>query len=227
MKWLFQWVFRLIITLIALIVALVLFKDAIIKALVERQIRSQTGMDVKIGKFSAGILSPVVNIENFKLYNPPEFGGTPFLDIPELHAEYDRVELLAGRKLHLTLLRLNLAELNVVKNDAGHTNLANVRWKVPLRAAGRRDEFPFPVIDVLNLSVGKARLIDLKNPRHNREFHPNLQNQIFKNVKSADDVNGILFIIWLRSGGGLMGVAHDLSEQLRLRTGTHGAGSAR
>jgi uncharacterized protein involved in outer membrane biogenesis len=201
MKWLFKWIFRLVLLMIVLIVALILSKDAILKALVERQIRSQTGMDVKIGKFSAGILSPVVNIEKFKLYNPPEFGGTPFLDIPELHVEYDRFAL-AGRKLHITMLRLNVAELNVVKNDVGHTNLTGVRWKVPTRSAGRRDEIPFPVIDVLNLSVGKARFIDLKTPKHNREYRPNLQNQVFKDVKSADDLNGILFMIWLRSGGG-------------------------
>jgi hypothetical protein len=201
MKWLFKWVFRLVLLVIGLVVVLVLSKDAILKALVERQIRAQTGMDVKIGKFSVGILSPVVNVENFKLYNPPEFGGTPFLDIPELHVEYDRAAL-AGRKLHLTLLRLNLAELNVVKNDAGHTNLTSARWKAPSRGAGRRGGVQFPVIDVLNLSVGKARFMDLKNPKHNREYQPNLQNQIFKNVKSADDWNAILLMIWLRSGGG-------------------------
>jgi len=203
MKWLFKWISRLVFLVIALVVALVLSKDVILKSLVERQIRAQTGMDVKIGKFSAGVLSPVVDIENFKLFNPPEFGGTPFLDIPELHVEYDRFAL-AGRKLHLTLLRLNLAELNVVRNDAGHTNLTNLRWKASLRGAGRRDGIPFPAIDVLNLSVGKARFIDLKNSKHNREYRPNLQNQIFKNVKSEDDVKGILFMIWLRSGGGFV-----------------------
>jgi len=219
MKWLFKWIFRLVLLLIALIVALVWFKDAILKALVERQIRVQTGMDVKIGKFSAGILSPVVNIENFKLYNPPEFGGTPFLDIRELHVEYDR-GALAGRRLHFTLLRLNLADLNVVKNDAGHTNLTGVRWKTPSRGAGRRDELQFPIIDVLNLSVGKARFMDLKNPRHNREYRPNLQNQIFKDVKSADDLNGILFIIWLRSGGGFVKAAGEF-------IGTPNSGSVR
>jgi len=197
MKWLFKWIFRLIFLVVVLIVVLVLFKDAVLKAVVERQIHLQTGMDVKIGKLSVGILSPVVDIEKLKLYNPPEFGGTPFLDIPELHAEYDRIAL-AGRKLHLTLLRVNLAELNVVKNDAGRTNVTNLRWK----DAGRRDEVPFPAIDVLNLSVGKARFMDLKNPTHNREYRPGMQNQVFRDVKSQEDLEGILFMIWLRSGGG-------------------------
>ncbi len=201
MKWLFKWAFRLIFLAIALVAAFVLSKDAILKSLVERQIRAQTGMDVKIGKFSAGILSPVVDIEKLTLYNPPEFGGTLFLDVPVLHVEYSRLGL-AERKLHLTLLRLNVAELNVVKNDTGHTNVASFRWKPPARGAKPQDKIPFPVIDVLNLSVGKARFIDLKNPNRNREYRPNLQNQVFKDVKSEDDVRGILFMIWLRSGGG-------------------------
>lgn len=200
MKWLFKWAFRLGFLAIALVVALVLSKDAILKSLVERQIRAQTGMDVKIGKFSAGLLSPVVDIEKLTLYNPPEFGGTLFLDVPVLHVEYSRLGL-AEKKLHLTLLRLNVAELNVVKNDAGHTNVTNFRWKPPKQGARPQDKIQFPVIEVLNLSVGKARFIDLKNPRHNREYRPNLQNQIFKDVKSEDDVRAILFMIWLRSGG--------------------------
>jgi len=207
MKWLFKWAFRLLFLVIALVVALVLSKDAILKSLVERQIRAQTGMDVKIGKFSAGILSPVVDIENLKLYNPPEFGGTLFLDAPVLHVEYNRFAL-AGRELHLTLLRLAVTELNVVKNDVGHTNVTNFRWKFPTQGSGQPDKVPFPVIDVLNLSVGKARYIDLKNSNHNREYHPNLQNQIFKNVRSEDDVRAILFMIWLRSGGAVTSANH-------------------
>jgi uncharacterized protein involved in outer membrane biogenesis len=202
MKWLFKWTFRLIFLAIALVVAIVLSKNSILKTLVERQIRAQTGMDVKIGKFSAGMLSPVVDIQNLKLYNAPEFGGTLFLDIPALHVEYSRIAL-ADRTLHLTLLRLNIAELNIVKNEAGRTNVTNLRWESLSHGAERLDEVPFPVIDVLNLSVGKVRFIDLKDPKQNREFHPDLQDQVFKNVKSAADLNAILFMIWLRSGGGV------------------------
>jgi len=205
MKWLFKWTFRLIILAIALVVALVLSKDAILKSLVERQIRAQTGMDVKMGKFSAGLLSPVVDIENLKLYNPPEFGGTLFLDAPVLHVEYNRFAL-AGRKLHLTLLRLAITELNIVKNDVGQTNVTNFRWASPAQGARHSDKIQFPVIDVLNLSVGKARFIDLKNSNHNREYRPNLQNVIFRDVKSEGDVRNILFMIWLRSGGAVTSV---------------------
>lgn len=197
---LIKWLFILLFVAVALIVGLLLSKDAIAKAAAEQQIRAQTGMDVKIGRFSIGLLSPVVTIENFKLYNTPEFGGTPFLDIPELHLEYDRVAF-ARRQLRITLLRLNLAELTLVRNDRGKTNIASFA-AAPPRAAKTTNMVQFVGVDVMNLSVGKAHFIDLNNPGKNREFKANLQNQVFRNVKTTGDLYGVLILLWLRSGGG-------------------------
>lgn len=208
MKWLFKWVLRLAILLVVVIVGLLLSLDSILKALVERQIRAGTGMDVKIGKLSVGLLSPAVTMENLKLYNPAKFGGAPFLDIRELHVEYDRAAL-TRRTLHVKLMRLNLVELNVVNSDAGHTNLASLQPVPPPRAPGA-DEWIFTGVDVLNLTVGTVRFIDLKNPRRNQQFNPNLQNQVFRNVKTTADLYGILVMIWLRSGGGPLQVNRGL-----------------
>jgi hypothetical protein len=203
MKFLFKWAFRLVIVLVVLVIIALLSLDSIIKSVVAREIRAQTGMDVKIGKFSFGLLSPVVTIEDFKLYNPAEFGGTPFLDIRELHVEYDR-EAMSRRELHITLLRLSITELNVVKNDLGGTNLLAFQAK-PAPGKSPADEIKFLGIDVLNLSVGKMRFMDLKNRSRDRELYPNLQNQVFKNIKTTGDLYAILIVLWLRSGGGLVG----------------------
>src|ERR1041385_5476467 len=107
MKFVFKWALRLAILLVVLFL---LSLDSLLKAAVTRQIRAQTGLEARIEKFSAGIFSPVVTIENFKLYNPADFGGGPFLNIRELHVEYDRAAL-GRRTVHLKLLRLDLAEL--------------------------------------------------------------------------------------------------------------------
>jgi hypothetical protein len=201
MKSLLKWAFRLTVLFVVLVVVFLLSLDSIIKAMVERQIRTQTGMDVKIGKFSFGLLSPVVTIEEFKLFNTAEFGGTLFLDIRELHVEYDR-GAMAHRELHITLLRLNLTELNLVKNDLGGTNLMALQTKTASSKTAAVDELQFRGIDVLNLSVGKMRFIDLRNRARDREFYPNLQNQVFKNIKTTGDLYGVLIMLWLRSGGG-------------------------
>jgi hypothetical protein len=119
---------------------------------------------------------------------------------------------LRQRKLHVALMRFHLNELEVVKNEAGRTNIVTLLNRVEERlpATGGLNrmlgDFQFTGIDVLNLTLGKAKYVDLQNPRNNREIDLNFQNQIFKNVKSTADVYGILFMIWLRSGGNLFAV---------------------
>jgi hypothetical protein len=206
MKWLFKWAFRLMLVLAAIIILGLLLKDFILRASLERKIRARTGMDVQVGKFSSGLFSPVFTIQKLKLYNTAEFGGTPFLDVPELHVEFDPVAL-RQRKLHIKLLRFNLNELDVVRNELGQTNVVGLINLAQTHGSHKDSlrqllgDFEFTGIDVLNLSLGKAKYVDLKDARNNREIQVKLQNQIFKNVKSEGDVYGILFMIWLQSGG--------------------------
>ena len=199
MKRLIKWLFILILVVVAIVVGLLLSKDAILKAAVEQQIHAQTGMDAKIGRLSLGLLTPVVTIENLRIHNTPEFGGTPFLDIRELHVEYDR-DALAQRKLKITLLRLNLEELTVVRNANGTTNLSTLKWQPssPPKLAG---DVEFRGVDVMNLSLGKIQLIDLKEPRNSRIRNVNLQNQVFHNVRTPGDLYGVLVLLWMRSSG--------------------------
>jgi hypothetical protein len=224
MKWLFKWLFRLAVLSLVLIVALVLSKDAITKAVAEQRIRARTGMDVKIGRCSVGILSPVVTIENLKLYNRPEFGGTPFLDIRELHVEYDRAAL-RHRKLHVTLMRFSLTELTVVKNEAGQTNLVSLMTEPVARHTGSRirdraRDLEFAGIDVLNLSLGKVRFLDLKDPRQNSALDLGVKNQVFRNVNSEGDMFGVLLMIWLRSGGGNQPVGETIPSRVTSPVGS-------
>ncbi len=206
LKRLFKWALRLIALLLVLAVVLLLARNAILKAVAEREIRAQTGMDVSIGRLSVGLLSPVVDIGKLKLYNPPQFGGTLLLDAPELHAEYD-ADALARRRLHVKLLRLNLAELNVVRNETGQTNLLDLMSKATTAQPGGKGwgRIEFTGVDVLNLSLGRLRYVDLKQPQHSRELKSDAHERIFNDVKTEADLYGVLFLIWLRSGGSTAG----------------------
>ena len=219
MRRLFKWTFRIVALLVVAVVLLLVFKDAILRRMAEHQIRSELGMDVKIGRLSSGLLSPVVTIENLKLYNTPEFGGTEFLIIPELHIEFD-ADALAQQKLRIKLVRFNLAELDVVKNLAGETNIVTMLAKMPkgklaphgVHVGGKK--FEFESIDVLNLSLGRMRFIDLKNRNNDRDATLNIDNQVFNNVKTEGDVYGMLFLIWLRSGGASLVKPQDIANDL-------------
>jgi hypothetical protein len=206
-KFIFKWVFRLVLLAVVLVVIFFLSLDTILRVVMENRIRAQTGMDAEIGKFHLGLTEPVVTIKNLKLYNSPEFGGTPFLDIPEIHIEYDRLAL-AKHEIHLTLMRFNLGELDIVKNEAGRTNIFSLGVTLSDKKSSgasaaefkKQTGFEFKSIDVLNVSVGTAKYIDLKDQRNNRTQKIGIENQVVKNVQSPAELAGLAVLIALRSG---------------------------
>jgi hypothetical protein len=208
MKWIFKWLLRLVILVVVLVVVFFLSLDTILRLVMENRIRAQTGMDAEIGKFSLGLATPTITIKDFKLFNPPSFGGTLFLDIPEIHVEYDRAAL-AKRELHVTLLRFNLGELDIVKNEAGQTNIFAIASLPSVKKPGgetgaksfaKETGYDFTGIDVLNVSVSTAKYIDLKDQKNNREQKIGIENCVMKNVKTPIDLAGLAMLIALRGG---------------------------
>lgn len=210
MKFIFKWALRLFLLLIVLAVVAVLSIDPICRVIVQNRIREQTGMDAQIGKFSVGLLSPTLTIRDLKLYNPPDFGGTLFLDIPEIHAEYDRAAL-AKSDLRVTLLRFNLAELDIVKNQSGQTNIFSLAAIKPPKKGDKAKSaktisftketgLEFKGVDVLNVSIGKFQFIDLNDQKNNRSQDVGISNLVMKNVKSPTDLAGLGLLVGLKSG---------------------------
>ena len=206
-KFIIKWLLRVAVLAVILLVVVLLSYNAILRVYLERQIRAQTGMDAEIGRFSLGLTEPTMTIQNFRLYNPPAFAGTPFLDIREIHVEYDPTAL-ARRELHITLMRFNLAEIDIVKNQAGLTNIFSLGLAVPGKKLGgktgasftRQTGLEFKGVDVLNVSIGTAKYIDLNNQRNNRTQVIGIQNCVLKNVKTSADLGGLAAFIALRSG---------------------------
>jgi hypothetical protein len=209
MKFIFKWLLRLVVLAVVLAVVLFLSLDSILRVVIQHNIRAQTGMEAEIGKFHFGLTQPVVEIKDLQLFNSAEFGGTPFLNLPEIHVEYDRAAL-AKREIHLTLLRFNLGELDIVKNEAGQTNLFALGMAVPMQKnittsqgldeIKKRTGLDFKGIDVLNVSVGTAKYIDLQNPKNNRGQKIGIENQVIKNVRTPADLAGLAVLVALRSG---------------------------
>jgi hypothetical protein len=101
-----------------------------------------------------------------------------------------------------------------VKNQAGQTNIFLAGVKMPSKKSGgggggnatanfkkQTGGYDFKGIDVLNVSVGKLKYIDLKNPQNNREQDIDLDDCVTPNVKSQADLGPLLAIIVLRSDG--------------------------
>ncbi len=200
-KFVMRWVFRSIILGIVLLVALILLRDQILKSILESRLRTSTGAEVKIGSVQTGLMRPTITVDNFVLYNTAEFGGGPFLDIPELHLEY-AADARGRGDLKFKVVRLDLRELSIVESLRGTTNLLDMtaRLEKTQRPGDTNATLQFHGIDTLNLSVGKIRYISLRRPGRNQDINVGLRNEIVQNVRTWNDMAGLLFKILFRAG---------------------------
>jgi len=220
MKRLFRWAFYLFLVIVVLLVAGVLLLDRIVKELIQRNISAQTGLEAKIESVSVGISTPTFTMDGLTLYNTPEFGGGPMLKMPELHIEYD-VNAIRSRQLHLRLVRLNISEVDAIKDNKGRLNfqvLQDKNKETFANATNGSSGFTFTGIDTLNLSLGKLRLSTLGTTNQDSEISFGIQNQVFHNVKSEADLSGVGVILAARqalgSSSGSNRTAQNLLKQL-------------
>lgn len=211
MKFIFRWAFRLFLLFIVLLVAAVLLMNTIIKSVLENRIREQSGRDVKIGNLDLSLLNSRLTIENFKLYNTAELGGGPFLELPELHIELDR-EALSRRELHFKLIRLHLAELNIVQSQSGRGGIAQFPQLNPQALTNQvihtrprqGDQLQFAGIDTLNLTLGRIKQIDLRQPANSREYPLGVTNRVFTDIRNERDLQIKLLPLLFQTAGPLL-----------------------
>ncbi len=205
-SWFFKFLWWITFVVLACVIIVIANREWIAKELLERQIRIITDLEPEMGDFTFGVLDPAVSFSNLRLYNPPQFGGTLFLDIPDLHVKYDRAAL-RRHELHIAFMRMDLRELDVVRNSAGVTNIASFINNLAPRAAsgggGRTfaplNGYKFTGIDVLNISIGKVKFVDLKDQRRNRSAAIGLSNLIYTNVVTSSDLHDLSAKLWYRS----------------------------
>jgi uncharacterized protein involved in outer membrane biogenesis len=213
-RWLFRIALGLFILGVAAVVAAIFLRDTIVREVLTRRMRAATGMEVKIGSVHVGLRSPTMTIKGFKLYNTAAFGGSLCLDMPELHVEYDPAAARSGT-IHLPLVRLNLARIELVKDKQGRSNFDAIekQGKQSAPHANSLNGFKFGGIDTLNLSFGKLLVSDLRSGEE-EEVDFGIKNQILHNVKSQADLTGVAVLLAMRgsSSAGHSGI--DFNELL-------------
>jgi uncharacterized protein involved in outer membrane biogenesis len=208
---LLKWIFRIALALLTLaVIAAIIFLltyNSILRNTIQHEVQAQTGMDTQIGNFKLALTAPTLRLQGIKIANPPDFGGAPFLDISEIYLDYDTAAF-AKKQIHIKLARINLTELDIVKNQNGQTNIfAFVKLPSPQNKNGAPLQFNFKKqtgydfigIDRLNISFGKVKFIDLANPQNDREQNIGIDSLVMQNVKSPRDLAGLAALIDLRS----------------------------
>ncbi len=186
MRFLFRWIFRLVVLAVLVGVALFVFRDAILEEITEQRLSARTGLDVRIDRLELALLKPTVTIEGFRVYNPSEFGGGAFLDLRELHVEYHRKPLAQGR-MRFKLLRVDLDEMTLVRGRDGRWNFQEIGERINARRPEYEEPLAFAGIDVLNLSVGQVKRVDLEAGGAARVYRADLRDELFTELYYPSD----------------------------------------
>ena len=172
-------------------------KNAIAKTAVQSLCQTMTGLELHIRRLNIGVLTTLIDIQDLRLHNPPEFQDRVMFDLSEVYVDYNLRSILSG-KVHLEELRLDLKELTIIRNEQGQLNLdslkaAGAKKKAPEEKEAAREaapaeekkELPEIQIDRLVLKVGKVIYKDYsKGPEPNvQEFDVNL-NETYENISN-------------------------------------------
>ncbi len=192
-----RWIYRTIVIGLLLIIGAYLLRDPLLQSITEKRITECTGLDARMKDLDVALLDQRATIENLRIYNPAEYGGGVMLDIAELHFELDAKALRDG-KLHFQLIRLDVAELNMVTDITGRTNFEALRDFRAARRARRPKSGPlddlidptleFTGIDMLNLSVGRFTKTVLNRTGPPEVIEVNSRNAVYQRIRSKADL---------------------------------------
>jgi uncharacterized protein involved in outer membrane biogenesis len=222
MKKFLRWSLYVLIALIVLVVIAFLSVDSIVKRIAQKRILAETGLVAEIGKFHIGFSDHSLTIKNFKLLNPSEFGGGTFVELPELHVEYD-LEAIRSNVVHLRVVRIDLAALNVVENKDGKRNVDVLMKPAPrghVPSAPRNPAttnapaapslpFKFGGIDKLQVTLGATKYSSAKFPERSFDRDLGIKNEVFRDIKNEQDLQTVGIVLSLKAG-----LANLLQEKL-------------
>lgn len=207
MKKVLRWFAGIAVVLLLLVIAAFSSIDRIAKSIAEKRLRDETGMEAQIGKINISFTTGSIQIQNLKLTNPPEFGGSTFLDLPELYVEYD-FEALRNNRLHLKNIRIHLSEIHIVQNKDGRKNTDLFDTQKTKKKSSNSDreksDFQFDGIDFFEISVGEAKFSSALYPAQNFDRNLGIQNRTFQNVKTPKDLENVGLILAAQAGFNLL-----------------------
>ncbi len=193
---------KIVIIIIAVLFLFYVGRNIIVKTALTSVVKAMTGLELGIEKINIGVFNTLIDVKNLKLYNPAGYPEKVMLDMPELFIDYDLGAILAG-KIHIEKMRLNLKEMNVVKNSKGELNLNSLNT---VRSQQAKKEgvktttapgakMPDIRIDSFDLKISKVSYKDYSmgtSPRV-RDFNINIDEH-FENITDPYALSSIIIV---------------------------------
>jgi len=146
--------FLITIAVVIVLIAggLVIARNILARQIIIKGIKAVTGMAVDIKSINIGLVHSGISVSGLKIYNPEGFNDKLLADCPEVYCDFDLPGLFRNR-VHLSQLRIDINELDIILNAGGKLNVNSLALFLPKPGGGISPEVK---IDELRLKLGKV-----------------------------------------------------------------------
>ena len=184
------------IAIVALLVfsyTVVVYRNNIIKVVLEDWMEERIGLKVAITKFQISPLGSHIQMEGVTIENPPEFQKREMAYFPEIELVFDFYKFLSKKKIHLFYLRIDAERFNLIQDEAGNVNLKGIEpvWKETPEEEEKKiniNIFDFNVEEVYHMVYHPE-----KDPKI-RRYHLGITDLAFRDVDSFRDIMTLIML---------------------------------
>ena len=216
-----RWLLRLCLAFVVLVAAGYFARNVLLRKGVESSVTRATGFPLEIGGFDLGLFNTRIEVDDLRLLNPEGFEDRRCLRVPRLVADVD-LRSAFGPELHIREIVLDVAEVVVVRNAKGETNLDRLRALGGEKAPAEEKKPAGPEkpvkwrCDRLEIGVGKALLLDysrMKDGKPKEESFDIGVHEEFRNVTSPEQI--VKIITWKVLSGSPVRLMHATIDSIK------------
>lgn len=123
-----NWLKVVLILILILILGAGYFRHKLCKFYIEKAAAKATGLKLAIENLQLDILNNSLSIQEVTLFNPDGFKDKILAKSNQIFIQYYPLSLLAG-KMHLRLVKIDIEEINIIRNEEGRSNVSAFRKK--------------------------------------------------------------------------------------------------
>ncbi len=185
-------------------------------------IHQVTGLPVTIDRVRVNLRDSEFGAYGIKVKNPNGFSEGVLASIPEIFVDFDLSSFIADKKIHFEIIRLNVAELSIIRNEQGVTNLDHLKTlKKDKKEAAAQPQTLKPtvkkqfLVDKLVLTIRNVSYTDrsLPVPVH-RTIDLKINQEVFMGITNPGDIIRIILMkIVYNTSFATLGAPVDLLKQ--------------
>ncbi|HAB16955.1 MAG TPA: hypothetical protein PLX89_07095 [Verrucomicrobiota bacterium] len=198
------WGIAILLGLVLVTLAVALFNvNGITRRVIRTSLAQRTGVGVRLDSAELGIRDGSFRLQSLVISNPPSFGPDPLLALPELYVRYDPAAA-SSNVFRLAEARFNLAQVNVIVDRDGRTNLMELgramEGELGPDATNLLRGMTFGGVDRLTLTLGQIAFTDQRHPNRNLRYDLGITNRTLTNVTSLAQLLPLALEVAFRSG---------------------------